>query len=429
MIDTVFAIDVSDKNTYLIERINKHLDIYSDKPFFISCTDSPHIKDIVQADNVCLVPYSHKFSLAAQKNRAVAHSTAPYLLLSDPDFFSYSNIYDQIERLLKATKVINHPSFFFFPALYANEYWSNVIFNSSRYDIDRMITSFLMVGFNEKIKKNCHFIAPYSNTILISRDIFYYVGGYNENFDGFGSEDFEFLIRALIVLGIKPLPDKLNFDIYQPSTKHFLRSGKKFIGFRNLLSLYSASISNMGYTMVHLHHDKPSNEWYTKKDYKKVNFNRQIIPFLKDNTLILEMDWLNHEKKVICMITDIKKWRPFLVLRKKGYKTIRCIVEYIDIQNIKYLSDKHNTINIAFIKEFYNSNLEVMSKLNKDGYNIIEVDNEDILVKDVNIDKESYSFLQCGFSKYGINMYLYDLFYRIKIKFNTFFLLYGNNIK
>lgn len=436
MIDTIFAIDVSDKNTYLIDRINKHLSIYDGRSFLISCTESSHVEDIMQTANVRLIPYGSKFSLAAQKNRASEQSNSPYLLLSDPDFFSYSNMYNQLERLLDASRTINRPAFFFFPALYANDEWSNAIFNSSQHKFDNTITSFILTALNEKIQDNCSFIAPYSNVILLSRNLFQYIGGYNENFKCFGSEDFEFFIRAFIALDIKPLPCNLNLDLYQPATKHFLRAGKKFTGFRNLLSLYSASISDMGYNIVHLHHRKFTNEWYAKKDNKRIEFNKQVIPYLKDNTLILNLDWLEHKKTAICVITDVKKWRPFLTLRVNGYKTVRSIVESPDKEDIKDLCLIHGTKNVAFLKEFCSSNHLFIEQLKNDGYCVLEVDDSDLYkigVTSFCIDEDSYSCAQCGFSRYGYFTSLcnisYDLFYRIKIYLKTMSMLYRHNIK
>ena len=345
-------------------------------------------------------------------------------------------MYDQLERLLDASRAIDRPAFFFFPALYANDDWSSVIFNSSLYKFDNIITSFLLTALNEKIQDNCSFIAPYSNVILLSRNLFQYIGGYNENFQGFGSEDFEFFIRAFIALDIKPLPSDLNIDLYQPTTKHFLRAEKKFTGFRNLLSLYSASISDMGYYMVHLHHSKFINEWYAKKDNKRVEFNKQVIPYLKDNTIILDMDWLKHEKTAICMITDIKKWRLFLTLRAKGYKTVRSIVESPDKENVKDLCLMHGTKDIAFLKEFCTSNHLLIEQLKKDGYCVLELDDSnlhEIGVTSFYIDEDSYSCAQCGFATYGYFTSLYnisyDLYYRIKRRLQTRFILYSNNIK
>ena len=436
MIDTIFAVDVDDKNTYLIDRLNKHLSIYNDRSFLISCTESSQLKELVESSNVRLVPYARKFSLAAQKNRASEHSCAPYLLLSDPDFFSHSNMYGKFEQLLNASKAIARPAFFFFPALYANDDWSRIIFNASQNEFDTTLTSFMLRALNDKMQENCSFIAPYSNVILLSRDIFRYIGGYNENFEGFGSEDFEFFIRAFIALDIKPLPSRLNLDIYQPSTKHFLRKEKKFIGFRNLLALYSSSISDMGYNMVHLYHNKCANEWYAKKDSKRIEFNKQVIPYLKDNTLILEKDWLAHENKAICMITDVEKWRPFLALRVKGYNTIRNIVKNFDIESVKELCIKHGTTDIAFLKEFYNANRSAMDKLKSEGFHILTVDDGDMHelgITSFTIDENSYSCIRCGFSRCGYLASLYnisyDLCYRIKRYLQTKFILYSNNIR
>lgn len=136
------------------------------------------------------------------------------------------------------------------------------------------------------------------------------------------------------------------------------------------------------------------------------------------------------------MITDVKKWRPFLTLRVKGYKTVRNIVKDLDIENVKNLCSQHETKDIAFLKDFCNSNKLFIDQLKSNGYSIIEVDDGDLYEIDVtsfSIDEDSYSCVQCGFARYGYFTSLYnisyDLFYRIKRRLQTMFILYSHNIK
>lgn len=417
-IDTVFAIYINNYNKYILERIKKHSELFNKNNFYISFVDNHSFNVDDFSKNINFYPYDKKFSLSAQKNIAFKKCKSDYVLLSDPDFFPSKNFYEEMMDILSVIKNIDKTPFFIFPAYYANKAWSEKIFSSSNELYEEVIMSFLLSSTTESVFKNCNFISSYSNVILLSKEIMYYIGGYNENFDGFGSEDFEFMIRALIAFGMHPLPFALELDLYQPATKYFFMPNKSFVGFRRLLELYTFSIECTGKRFVHLFHDKTQNEWYLKKDKKRIRLHQETYKYLKNPCCILDYDWIEHKNKIICIISDKNKWRAFLTLRCKDFYTVRYESNKLTFNDCIELSDKYNTEYFAFYEDFYNCNIDLINKLIHNKFKIYKVNNDDLKkigVHKINIDDMSYSVSRINTNiNYKKNYFVNNIFYIIK---------------
>ena len=427
-IDTVFAIYINSNNQYILERIKKLSNLFNNK-FYVSFVDNNSFNIDKFKKNIIFIPYKNKFSLSAQKNLAFTQCKSKYILISDPDFFYFKDFYNDLEEILKIMKDINKTPFIIFPAYYANYEWSKNILNSNDKDYNKQILSFLLSSTMNNVFDHCKFIAPYSNVILLSRDLMYYIGGYNENFDGFGSEDFEFMIRAIIALNIGPLPKKIELDVYQPATKYFFMPNKGFIGFRRMLELYTFPIEIIGKKVIHLYHEKIENEWYKKKDKKRIKFNYEINKYLKKPYCILDCDWIRHKNKIICIVLDKNYWRAFLTLRCNDFFTIRYNCIKISYKICLKLSKKYNTKNFALYDLFYYQNQHLVSQLLNNGYAVYKVSDNDLKkigINIVNIDNNYYSISRMNLDIINSSMlHIKNFIYIVK----KIFLYKINNIK
>lgn len=414
-IDTVFALDINNYNQYLLKRLYKHSFLYKNQDFYVSCVSNNFMNFVPLQNNIYYFPYNKEFSLSCQKNHAAQQCTGEYLLLSDPDFFSYSSFYRNMEKIINGYKSAKKTPFFIFPAYHANKIWSEKIFLSPKASFDTELISFFLTSCTDNTFYNCLFIAPYSNVILLSKKLFYYIGGYNESFKGFGSEDFEFMIRALITLDVSPKSKNMNLDIYQPATKHFFRCYRKFIGFRRFLELYTFPLECMDGKFVHLHHEKVMNKWYKNKDKNRTCFNEQVLPYINDNSLILNYDWIVHRHKAICMLTDKNNWRLFLILRCNDYATIRYeINREITIDICKELSNKYNTTVFAFDEDFCKKNVNLISAICNNGFIVLKVEKdgmEQYNIYNLAIDNISYSCTRTNIQRCNFWEILFNIFY------------------
>lgn len=322
----VCALQLTQHNTFFAERIQR-------------------LQQLFPQQHICIGTDDKEFVLGRLKNKGFLAAKDDIILLTDPDFFTKTTFFEDIEKFIAASQGI--PIFFTFPAYHATQKNSLDIWNAATpKDYDRELIKFFSRAVIDNVQTHCAFIAPYSNIILTTRKIFSYLGGYNENFTGYGSEDFEFMIRAMLALDISPQAKNILQDCYKPTTRDFFFQ-KKYQGFRRMLEAYSFLTESAGFRFVHLYHPPGNGSWYKKIDKNRVALRQELQPVLKNPCTLLDRDWLPHSRRIICILTAPDRWRLFLTLRCKDFQTIRFTGE-TDFQTILAWCETHKTKYIAF---------------------------------------------------------------------------------
>ena len=380
----IYGIKINSQNRYLLDRIDKLKLLFPQQDFCIDCS-------------------TEDFNLGKSKNKGFLQSKESVILLADPDFFTESSFFERIEKFIDAQ---NKTSIFFsFPVYHANEEISKKIFEETDiHNYDKKLLQFFTKALSCKTKQLCDFIAPYSNVILTSRNIFFYLGGYNENFTGYGSEDFDFMIRAMLALNITPLPSKILEDSYRPASKEFFFL-RPYRGFRRLLEAYTFQVESAGFRFIHLYHPKGTTVWHKNRDKQRVALKRELQSVIQSPFLLLDKDWLPHSRKIVCILTDIQRWRLFLTLRCHDFQTVRYTGK-LAVQDIDSFCQNRHILAIAFSDDIYSNKYtyDLAENLKKLNYNVKILSNQELDklgIFPLHIHEESYqsSRLGLGLSK------------------------------
>jgi len=337
------------------------------------------------------------FNLGQLKNRGFNSSSGNFILLSDPDFFTDTTFFRRIKFYIEST---NKTSFFTFPVYHANQKNSDIIFNATNVlAYDKLLINFFSNSIYSEIKSYCDFISPYSNVILTSRNIFQYLGGYNENYIGYGSEDFDLMIRAMLALDVTPFPSNFLEDCFRPNSKDYFFM-RPYHGFRRMLEAYSFQMEIAGFRFVHIYHPKGTTDWYKRRDKNRKALKREIKPYLDKPYLLLDKDWLPHSKKIACVLTDKQRWRLFLTLRCSDYYTVRYTGE-INCADIHDFCNTNEIDSIAFTDDICTNEKYkyIAYQLSMMGYKIVSLSSKDfeaVGIFPINIHKESYASSRLG---------------------------------
>lgn len=346
----VCALQLNQHNTFLVERIQR-------------------LRQLFPQQHLCIGTDDKEFVLGRLKNKGFLAARDDVILLTDPDFFTKTSFFEEVEKFITASQDI--PIFFTFPVYHASQESSLTIWNAATpEEHDIALTRFFSRAVIDNVQTHCAFIAPYSNVILTTKNIFFYLGGYNENFTGYGSEDFEFMLRAMLALDISPLAKNLLQDCYKPTAQDFFFP-KKYQGFRRMLEAYSFLTESAGFRFVHLYHPPGNGSWYKKIDRNRAALRQELQPILKNPCLLLDRDWLPHSRKIICILTAPSRWRLFLTLRCKDFQTIR-FTETPTVKNIITWCETHKTKYIAFSDDIIKNThiLKLSEELQQRGFNV-----------------------------------------------------------
>lgn len=388
---------VDKENKWIEERVYKTFKYYL-QCNISKCSIASNIN--VVNNDVISCYMNEEFSISKFKNKAAIQLDTEYILLTDPDFITFDDFLYKMVNFADIMKSHNLNNFFIFPAYYANQKQSSIICQLPFEKYNEFLHNFFYMASISGISSYCDFIAPYSNNLFFSRDFFQLSGGYNENFFGYGSEDFEFIIRCLLILNFFPLPNKLWKDDGKPQVSFF---PKNYSGFRRLLELYSLPLELCGFRFMHIFHNKFSNLWYKKRDRFRLNFEKFVIPIINNNKLILKYDWIPRSKQIICIISDETRWRDFLMLRLEGYKII-LYEGKINFDDILYFIQDKNIYNIAFTEDFSSDSQKkhIIFKL-RDRQVYVKILKK--IIYQSNYDNFSYVSQKIDISRHTINSY------------------------
>lgn len=325
-----YAVRCSDINPWVLDRIEFALTFYSPKPnimivdFGSKLEYSSRIKKLCHNNSgeYIFVEDYDTFSLAKARNICFQNLKTDFLLLADIDYVYERDFIIRLSSLANRLDLTKNPlKVLTMPIYHVNES-ATALFES----LDDLKAKDQLIG---KWETNClaskfgdvfEFVAPYSNSIFLHRKMFDMSGGYCDEFRGHGSEDFEFLIRLAKLTSNIPIAGSLEKDFYGPLKSSFWGQ-KDYLGFRRYLEAFTLPCELLGLKAFHLWHEKPSDKgyWTQSNDWKRERFNSVLSKHSTSDSKLLEVDYINRNKKALCIFSDKSQWGYFLPLRMAGY--------------------------------------------------------------------------------------------------------------
>lgn len=270
-ITVCIGIRASEFTPWIIQRLEFTLGFYDPSPNFLIVDFgsegeySERIKEICDSFNAELihVPDYGIFSSSKARNIGFKNSKTEFILFSDIDFVYESDFFDRLISIstkldLKTNpmKVISMPIFHVNKE--ATHFFEKI---DNNYKKDQLLAQWGINGLGTEFGTLFEFVAPYSNTFLIHRDMFSLSGGYCDEFRGHGSEDFEFLIRLAKLTTNVPPSAALDKDFYGPLKESFW-GNKDYVGFRRYLEVFTLPYESLGLKAFHMWHEKPASKGY-----------------------------------------------------------------------------------------------------------------------------------------------------------------------
>lgn len=328
-ITAVISIRAHADNPWVIERLEELAGYYHPAPRFliVDFGSAPEYADelqkICERDGLTYlrVNDSGVFSLSTARNEGFQAAGTDLIYFTDIDFFSipghfqrltdYANDHDF--RAIR-DQVLN------FPAYHLNEQASLTFWQVSPADRGKYLEQIGTLAIESATTRTAEFVAPYSNNFLCTRDFFQMVGGYDSNFRGHGSEDFELIIRFAHYSRHCALPHELVTDIHKPTSAEFLGL-RPFSGFRRLCEAISFRGESGGFRAFHLWHPSaPEDPWRKANDWSREGFKASLAKYIDEPSKLGEIDYLRHSKIALCICKDSEHYGYFLPFRLLGYQ-------------------------------------------------------------------------------------------------------------
>ncbi|WP_258224670.1 galactosyltransferase-related protein [Aeromonas sp. HMWF014] len=190
-----------------------------------------------------------EYSPGQARNYAVAKSSSKMIFMMDVDLLWAPKLAFELESRCIKCKQIDMSGFEMYPCLYLTEE------ETERFDGDFQgcLESYLR-GENHRVEG----IALASSCLLINREWFLQLGGFDEQFVGHGGEDLELIDRLTRHYPIGPRPDDyaLNIKAQHPGD---------YQGFRRYFSYYALPHLFAGRFLVHQWHPRPLTHPYHRR--------------------------------------------------------------------------------------------------------------------------------------------------------------------
>lgn len=333
-ITIVFCVRLHEGNPWIVDRLAMMANYYDPCPAIVIVDFGSEPEKAAIVRQVCdLHGYKYHyvddtgvFSLAAGRNAAFEQTNTDFVFFCDPDFVSERDLFSRLAKNASALNMRNVVDIILNPPAFHLRQSDTEVFEGLSGQPEQQSSFLRFLSFKENYtetsRESGKFVAPYSNVFLINRRMFSMVGGYDTNFRGHGSEDFEFLLRLAIHTGHLPLPDSASEDCFSPLHPTFYEA-RSYQGFRRLFELMSQPTESLGIKVFHLDHLRErSSDWYGNNDWRRERFKTSTDPYLKDHANLLSVDYLSRSKRIACLCKNLNTWGYFLPLRLAGYEVV-----------------------------------------------------------------------------------------------------------
>lgn len=189
--------------------------------------------------------YTEKFSLSITRNQGAIFSNSPFIMFLDADLVAYPEFFDDLRRELSIIGIEqDSQQFLMCPVIYltaeGRERWNACD--------PQMRRQFFI---SETLKGDSNLIEKYStgtSVVVLRREYFLSLGGYDEGFTGWGYEDYEFGCRLVQRAAQFPMPKN-----WSSMSGNFM-SINRFTGWKSVYRLHGDWLAQKGIWLFHLPH-------------------------------------------------------------------------------------------------------------------------------------------------------------------------------
>ncbi|WP_165943456.1 capsular polysaccharide export protein, LipB/KpsS family [Roseicella aquatilis] len=331
-VTVVFGARVHEGNLWLLDRLDVFADYYSPLPKLVVVDFGSEPEFAARLEEICAARgYKYVFvedrgvySASIARNIGFQNANTDFVFQSDPDFFFARDFFARLVRLANTVRMRKFVDVMLMcPVYHLTELATRDTVALRDLDaISERLEYLAYHGTYENFGRSFEFVAPYSNCFLANRKFLSIIGGYNADFRGHGSEDFEFFVRATRYTKSFPMPIEVSEDVAGPLKKEFF-GPKNYRGFRVLSNLVGLPSEVSGLKGFHLFHPRRSDEsWKTNHDWKRGKLKNVLSAYGSNPHNLLALDYLKRDKKVICICIHKDHWGYFVPLRGRGYELL-----------------------------------------------------------------------------------------------------------
>lgn len=326
-ITVCLIIRVSDMNLWALDRLQFILNYYDPSPQFLIVDLGSSNEYSQQIEAICrrsesivkyeYVHYFSEFSASIGRNACLKLVDTELIFFTDVDIVhpkSFFHLLVDLSNDLDINRAIRRC--LFMPVYHINKEYTEIFNKLDDECKSGFLRELCYLGQSERFGSKFEFIAPYSNVFLIHRDFFDLSGGYSTDFIGYGSEDFEFLIRLGMLSTDIPIPNSFEEDLYGP-TKDSFWGVREYSGFRRYLEVLTTSSESLGLNAFHLWHEKPScsGYWTQSGDKDRSIFKKVLKQYYPQVNKLINIDHHERIDDILCISRYSSAWEYFLPLR------------------------------------------------------------------------------------------------------------------
>jgi len=207
--------------------------------------------------------YGGAVNNAHLRNRAVEKVDTEMLVLLDADLHPNPTLLAESSRLLE----LQEERLVILPCLYLTK-WASQRLRTGRETPDTILGGY----FSFRRRYFQHMASPSSVLVMRTQD-YRDLGGFDEEFQGHGYEDFDFMLRLAMRHGLVPRTEDLL------ENKSF-RAPLLAVGFRKYLGRLSLPRLLEKRVVLHLYHDKPVDSYYHARAKNAVRLQRKLRAYI-----------------------------------------------------------------------------------------------------------------------------------------------------
>jgi len=272
----IIPIKISLQNKFLIRRLNRLVDFFHIyKNIEIIVVDSSNFIFSKKISKIKNIRYYYLnidgiYSASKARNYGAKFAKGEYILFYDVDLVVKKNFIDLVFQDINELELKAKEAFTIYPCLYLSEAKTKEIEKKGLNDkIFDEIKMHYLEGFNDEVL----YLAVNTSTILVNKDHFFNIGGYNEVFKGHGYEDFELIHRLYLAYPIVKRELDYATDFKTPFPYYYK-------GFRKYFAYYALPNFFKGRYTLHLWHPRPLTKKYYR--HREVNF-KYFLKYLENS--------------------------------------------------------------------------------------------------------------------------------------------------
>jgi len=276
----ILPIRVTEDRINLIEQLDYiNLDKNNKNIEFIVVDDGSSLfyrEKIEKKCNILNIKYifvnteNRDFSIARARNRGAESSSTPFIMFQDIDMMPYKGFYKELINEIKIQNLFNKPTHFI---MIGTIYLTQKGTKEYKPHLKNLFIDRLLLNDKEYIDR----YSTATSLIIINKDFFLSLNGYDEKFEKWGHEDIDFNCRIILKNNLVKLPEEFILD-----EKNF-NNIFEYKGWKSIYRLYGDRTFIKGIVLFHSWHPiSIDNDYYANRTKNKNYFHTKLKGYLKE---------------------------------------------------------------------------------------------------------------------------------------------------